>query len=162
MSQELRQTSHQILTGGEKFPRRQSYAQYASDASGAESALFQYEWPLPGYPQSLPICLPVNSDLLTGRDEPPGPHPGNGNQLINAKIPISRIARHNNCTSSGRVSRACDNCREKKTKCSGNRPSCHRCHDARVQCSYGDRKREKILTCVFQESSSNLASKKEF
>jgi hypothetical protein len=31
-----------------------------------------------------------------------------------------------------------------------------------VQCSYGDRKREKILTCVFQESSSNLASKKEF
>jgi hypothetical protein len=78
-------------------------------------------------------------------------------QPMKAKVPISRLAHHSNCIGSGRVSRACENCREQKAKCSGHRPSCHRCHKARVKCLYGYRKREKILKCVFFFRTSDFA-----
>ena len=71
-----------------------------------------------------------------------------GNRPMNAKVPIPRTATASNWTSSGRVSRACENCREQKAKCSGHRPTCQRCQEAGVQCSYGDRKREKMAKCV--------------
>lgn len=71
-----------------------------------------------------------------------------GNWPMNAKVPIPRTTSASTWTSSGRVSRACENCREQKAKCSGHRPTCQRCQEAGVQCSYGDRKREKMAKCV--------------
>ncbi|PYH49250.1 putative C6 transcription factor [Aspergillus saccharolyticus JOP 1030-1] len=59
------------------------------------------------------------------------------------KIRISRVTSAA-WTTSGRVSRACENCREQKAKCSGHRPTCQRCEEAGIPCSYGDRKREKV------------------
>ncbi|EED13436.1 C6 transcription factor, putative [Talaromyces stipitatus ATCC 10500] len=42
-----------------------------------------------------------------------------------------------------RVGHACESCREQKTKCSGDRPTCQRCQDLGLTCLYGDRKRER-------------------
>ncbi|CAG8383686.1 unnamed protein product [Penicillium salamii] len=100
----------------------------------------------------LPECPDNNTDNNTTDDWVPGyPQPSDFPSLeprtdrVNAKVAIPRNAPSSNLTASGRVSRACENCREQKAKCSGHRPVCHRCQDAGVQCSYGDRKKEKTV-----------------
>ncbi|KAJ5375232.1 hypothetical protein N7517_007238 [Penicillium concentricum] len=100
---------------------------------------FNYDWSVPGYPQPSPVEF---TETIPGRDS-------RDNSLfnsdrVNAKVAIPRNAQSSSWISSGRVSRACENCREQKAKCSGHRPACHRCLDSGVQCSYGDRKREKM------------------
>lgn len=134
----------------ENFPLHPSYPNYTSDVPENESVPVNYDWTVPGYAQPPAFGLPVNTntDLIPGpgRGDPPAPNPGD--RSLNAKVPIPRSAYPGNWTSSGRVSRACENCREQKAKCSGHRPACHRCQDAGVRCSYGDRKREKMLKCV--------------
>lgn len=76
-----------------------------------------------------------------------GPSPGQW--PMNAKVPIPRsVYPSSHSTSSGRVSKACESCRDQKAKCSGHRPTCQRCQDNGTRCSYGDRKREKLLKCV--------------
>ncbi|KAJ6089614.1 hypothetical protein N7467_004830 [Penicillium canescens] len=97
-----------------------------------ESALFNTDWAVPNY--DLPSSrAAIPEDSLTA--------PGD---RVNAKVAIPRNAQRTNWTASGRVSRACENCRDQKAKCSGHRPVCHRCRDANVGCSYGDRKKEKM------------------
>ncbi|KAL4786793.1 fungal-specific transcription factor domain-containing protein [Aspergillus varians] len=63
---------------------------------------------------------------------------------LNSKVPIPRSVNPTTVPSRGRVSRACENCRDQKVKCSGQRPRCQRCMESGAQCSYGDRKREKL------------------
>ena len=60
------------------------------------------------------------------------------------KVPIPRTTVPNSVVVSGRVSRACEPCREQKAKCSGHQPVCQRCQESGIRCSYGDRKREKL------------------
>ncbi|KAJ9481318.1 hypothetical protein VN97_g12167 [Penicillium thymicola] len=94
-----------------------------------------YDWAVPGYPQPSPLEFNANHDI----------HDYPSSDRVNAKVAIPRNAQPSSWTSSGRVSRACENCREQKAKCSGHRPTCHRCLDSRVPCSYGDRKKEKMV-----------------
>ncbi|KAL6233679.1 hypothetical protein BDW75DRAFT_251898 [Aspergillus navahoensis] len=63
---------------------------------------------------------------------------------LNSKVAIPRSVSSTAVPTRGRVSRACESCREQKVKCSGQRPSCQRCQESGIQCSYGDRKREKL------------------
>jgi len=42
-----------------------------------------------------------------------------------------------------RVSHACEPCRHRKTKCSGERPVCKHCEDFRINCVYTDGKRDR-------------------
>lgn len=42
-----------------------------------------------------------------------------------------------------RVSHACEACRHRKTKCSGERPVCAHCQSYSIACSYAQNKREK-------------------
>lgn len=60
------------------------------------------------------------------------------------KLPIPRLAPLEISRERGRVSRACENCRQQKTKCSGHRPSCRQCEASGLHCLYSCRKREKI------------------
>jgi hypothetical protein len=60
------------------------------------------------------------------------------------KLPIPRSTTFEISTKRGRVSQACDYCRQQKTKCSGNRPTCQQCEASALQCLYSCRKREKI------------------
>lgn len=120
-----------------------------------------HDWAVSGYPQPSPFefnteAIPAhdncdNCDIRDIRDYP-------SSDRVNAKVAIPRNAQPSSWTSSGRVSRACENCREQKVKCSGHRPTCHRCLDAGVPCSYGDRKREKMVKLVTFSLSSNTFS----
>lgn len=132
----------------ENYPPGPSYPEFTSDIPENESAPFTYDWAVPGFAHAQPpdFGLPLNTDHFPGRGDPLGANPGEGS--LNAKVPIPRSAHPSNWTGSGRVSRACENCREQKAKCSGHHPACQRCQDTGVRCSYGDRKREKILKCV--------------
>lgn len=43
-----------------------------------------------------------------------------------------------------RVSHACEPCRHRKTKCSGERPVCKHCEDFKITCAYADGKRDRV------------------
>ncbi|KAF3386669.1 hypothetical protein F1880_001508 [Penicillium rolfsii] len=127
----------------ENFIPHPLYPEYVPDSAENESAPLEQAGPIPGYTQPIiPFGLSPYNELFYSRRDPLEPGP---NSIMNPKVPIPRTTRVVNYTSSARVGRACENCREQKAKCSGHRPSCHRCQDAGVPCSYGDRKREKML-----------------
>ncbi|KIY00048.1 uncharacterized protein Z520_04686 [Fonsecaea multimorphosa CBS 102226] len=42
-----------------------------------------------------------------------------------------------------RVNHACEPCRHRKTKCSGERPACRHCQDFKITCFYADGKRDR-------------------
>uniref|UniRef100_A0A093VJT8 Putative transcriptional regulatory protein C3C7.04 n=1 Tax=Talaromyces marneffei PM1 TaxID=1077442 RepID=A0A093VJT8_TALMA len=61
-----------------------------------------------------------------------------------AKVAIPRAANLvEQANLNKRVGHACESCRDQKTKCSGDRPTCQRCQDLGLTCLYGDRKRER-------------------
>lgn len=43
-----------------------------------------------------------------------------------------------------RVTHACEPCRHRKTKCSGERPACRHCVDFKITCYYADGKRDRV------------------
>lgn len=88
---------------------------------------------------------PHTSELLAGRRDSSEFASDLGQGSRNPKVPIPRATRPVAYSTGGRVSRACEACRDQKAKCSGHRPSCHRCQESGMTCSYGDRKREKML-----------------
>lgn len=106
-----------------------------------ESVPFNYDWVVAGYPQPSPFEFAVNTETMFGNDS----FQTNTSGRVNPKVAIPRTAQPSSWTINGRVSRACENCREQKAKCSGHRPVCHRCQESGVRCSYGDRKREKMV-----------------
>ncbi|EXJ85613.1 hypothetical protein A1O1_05979 [Capronia coronata CBS 617.96] len=69
-----------------------------------------------------------------------------------AKVPIPRLKRSMDADSqdaprSGgrhRVNHACEPCRHRKTKCSGERPVCRHCQDFKINCFYADGKRDRV------------------
>ncbi|RAK95392.1 CeGAL family transcription factor [Aspergillus ibericus CBS 121593] len=70
--------------------------------------------------------------------------------LPNRKMAIPRLAEgpESAFSTPGRfhrrhVSRACESCRQRKTKCTGDKSGCRNCRDAGIICCYTDGKREK-------------------
>ncbi|RMZ82279.1 hypothetical protein DV738_g1858, partial [Chaetothyriales sp. CBS 135597] len=72
-----------------------------------------------------------------------------------AKVAIPRLKRSAGSatevggvrTSTGgrhRVNHACEPCRHRKTKCSGERPECRHCQDFKISCYYADGKRDRV------------------
>ncbi|KAI5801750.1 fungal-specific transcription factor domain-containing protein [Peziza echinospora] len=55
-----------------------------------------------------------------------------------------------------RVSHACEPCRQRKTKCSGERPMCRHCEEFHITCFYGQGKRDRAKSEII-----NLQSKIE-
>ncbi|KAJ5613417.1 hypothetical protein N7510_006611 [Penicillium lagena] len=108
--------------------------------SAVESASISSSQPATRH-QGLPVNFPVYENLSASCDDLGSL---NTNRPSNRKVPIPRISSPHHFTSGGRVSRACGNCREQKAKCSGHKPACHRCQDDGLQCSYSERKRERV------------------
>lgn len=75
--------------------------------------------------------------------------------LTSRKLAIPRLAEGLETFSTpGRfhrrhVSRACESCRQRKTKCTGDKSGCRNCREAGIICCYTDGKREKSKRCVF-------------
>ena len=74
---------------------------------------------------------------------------------LNAKVAIPRqppnsaAPRYNR-----RVPRACESCRQRKTKCSGDTPVCRQCRELRVNCHYPVGWREKMKKWANFETNS--------
>ena len=69
-----------------------------------------------------------------------------------SKVAIPRLRRNSEDQSlskgsavadKNRVSHACEPCRQRKTKCSGDRPLCQHCQDFKLPCVYADGKRDR-------------------
>ena len=73
-------------------------------------------------------------------------------QRQGAKMAIPRLRRDSDGVSAAgssvadkhRVSHACEPCRHRKTKCSGDQPSCKHCEDFKITCTYADGKRDRV------------------
>lgn len=68
-----------------------------------------------------------------------------------AKVAIPRLKRSLESEDGGaapggrhRVTHACEPCRHRKTKCSGERPGCRHCLDFKISCYYADGKRDRV------------------
>lgn len=68
-----------------------------------------------------------------------------------AKVAIPRLPQKGDSTTGSgpksggrhRVMHACEPCRSRKTKCSGEQPACKHCQDFKVVCLYADGKRDR-------------------
>ncbi|KAL8892732.1 MAG: hypothetical protein Q9192_005576 [Flavoplaca navasiana] len=79
--------------------------------------------------------------------------PSRGTPQRAAKMPIPRLKRNNDDPGAAgsnnaesnkhRVTHACEPCRQRKTKCSGERPVCKHCEDFNILCIYEDGKRDR-------------------
>ena len=76
--------------------------------------------------------------------------PSEGHRNKAAKIAIPRLKNTAETTSNSgrstgrhRVNHACEPCRQRKTKCSGERPVCIHCQDFKIACFYADGKRDR-------------------
>jgi Fungal Zn(2)-Cys(6) binuclear cluster domain len=67
------------------------------------------------------------------------------------KVAIPRLPQKGESSAGGgtksggrhRVMHACEPCRARKTKCSGEKPTCKHCQDSKVACVYADGKRDR-------------------
>ncbi|KAL4943908.1 hypothetical protein BDV06DRAFT_124679 [Aspergillus oleicola] len=101
------------------------------------TSFLQPSFPYQGLPKAAPEQPEGSAQAVAATAAQP-------EQLLNNKVAIPRSANSAAVSNRGRVSRACENCRDQKAKCSGQRPTCQRCQDAEIQCLYVDRKREKL------------------
>ncbi|KAL2866436.1 putative C6 transcription factor [Aspergillus lucknowensis] len=104
-----------------------------------------YGWAAPTFRQpSFPLQAPSETVPSHPETTVNAPVVALQEHSLNSKVAIPRSVNSNAVSNRGRVSRACENCRDQKVKCTGQRPTCHRCQESGIQCSYGDRKREKL------------------
>ena len=119
----------------------------ASKPQGSNFALADHDSPLSSAlptPRRRPRALESNDiSVLSGRLSQRSIESHALHRLNDDKVAIPRGPNHRILTSKRRVSRACDPCREQKTKCSGQRPACQRCRESGIACLYTDRKRER-------------------
>ena len=84
-----------------------------------------------------------------------------------AKVAIPRLKRSADSQTEGvtrsggrhRVTHACEPCRHRKTKCSGERPICRHCQDFKIECYYADGKRDRVKKYVEVVMMSSCADK---
>lgn len=73
------------------------------------------------------------------------------------KVAIPRQPTTSTPRYSRRVPRACESCRQRKTKCSGDTPICRQCKELRISCSYPvswrERTNQYVVAFLFLASS---------
>lgn len=79
------------------------------------------------------------------------PHTNKKQLINNGKVAIPRQRANHAPRYSRRVPRACQSCRQRKTKCSGDTPVCRQCKELRITCDYPVSWRERtnryVLHC---------------
>ncbi|CAG8375358.1 unnamed protein product [Penicillium salamii] len=117
------------LSGGDEAPRNES----APERSGLHSAP----------PATQRPGFDLSSDA-GGRASNSAPALGGGSPFPTSKVAIPRQPPGPTQRYSRRVPRACESCRQRKTKCSGDTPVCRQCRELRVACQYPMGWREKM------------------
>lgn len=89
-------------------------------------------------------------------------HEGRAQSQNPPKVAIPRLHRNSENHSlpkgsatadKNRVAHACEPCRQRKTKCSGERPVCQHCEDFKLMCLYADGKRDRTKKWVLIRSN---------
>ena len=127
-------------------------------AAGTPSALAL----LPTQHPPPPILSPRSSfQIAAGRDH-------SKPASLASKVAIPRLPRLSGTTSpigsiktgdKHRVTHACEPCRHRKTKCSGERPSCKHCDDFKIACTYADGKRDRVKKYGLNSTSRRQPSR---
>ena len=112
---------------------------------------------------STPITTPQTSSTASLFRLPHSPRSGaaTDSSQRTAKVAIPRLKRSIDASAEDttrpggrhRVTHACEPCRHRKTKCSGERPVCRHCVDFKIQCFYADGKRDRVKKCVLTSKS---------
>ena len=100
-------------------------------------------------PTQSPIFTPAYPNAFR---VPESPASGGHDSQKAAKIAIPRLKRSSDTLGEGsarsggrhRVNHACEPCRHRKTKCSGERPMCRHCQDFKIACYFADGKRDRV------------------
>lgn len=100
----------------------------------------------PAQQSALPLQSPTNAFQSSQR--PQSPALSYQQQHSGGKVAIPRLRQDSNFSSAAtaekhRVAHACEPCRYRKTKCSGERPVCKHCEDFKINCIYADGKRDR-------------------
>ncbi|KAJ5239825.1 hypothetical protein N7468_004444 [Penicillium chermesinum] len=95
----------------------------------------------PSLASSKPTSNPETASTLSA-PKATSNHPGS-KPSSNGKVAIPRSRSGIAPKYSRRVPRACESCRQRKTKCSGDTPVCRQCRELRVSCHYPVGWREK-------------------
>ena len=115
----------------------------------------------PSQPEPSPYGPPATLPMPTKS------HRGSKQSQNPAKVAIPRLRRNSEdqslfkgsaATDKNRVAHACEPCRQRKTKCSGERPRCQHCEDFKLQCVYADGKRDRTMKQVLVERLFFLAN----
>ncbi|KAL4912810.1 hypothetical protein BDW62DRAFT_193721 [Aspergillus aurantiobrunneus] len=118
-------------------------------------------WPTDGQHQ-----IPFNAVPPAAVTTPAVSGNGQGNSGRTTKMPISRLGPGGRISAPKRTirshtSRACEQCRQRKTKCSGDRPTCKSCVTNQAPCAYTDGKREQLrITLEKYRKALNSMSKR--
>lgn len=129
--------SHQPMQG----TKRKAAAATSASSKTLIPALSSTQHPPP------PPISPRDSFQIPAIPGPPRP------VALAPKVAIPRLPRASDAgTPSGsikagdkhRVNHACEPCRHRKTKCSGERPICKHCEDFKITCLYADGKRDRV------------------
>lgn len=60
------------------------------------------------------------------------------------RVPIPRLPNRHQGSKTSRTARACEECRARKTKCDGNKPTCAQCTSAGLEkCVYSQSKQDR-------------------
>lgn len=87
--------------------------------------------------------LSVAETVLSAVPPEPSKTSTNGKANGNGKVAIPRHRQGIAPRYNRRVPRACESCRQRKTKCSGDTPVCRQCRELRVTCQYPDGWKER-------------------
>lgn len=78
-----------------------------------------------------------------------------------AYFPVTAAASNNTRKKGHRASQACEKCRERKSKCDENRPTCQGCRDQNIECVYRDNIPSKVvdknMSPIMNEISETLS-----
>lgn len=107
--------------------------------------------------------LPPNPRKLFRIPDSPRSTPNEAHRTKAAKIAIPRLKKNTEALSSSarssgrhRVNHACEPCRQRKTKCSGERPICKHCQDFRIDCFYADGKRDRAKKSAYPTTAEHI------
>ncbi|KAJ5740484.1 hypothetical protein N7493_000356, partial [Penicillium malachiteum] len=111
------------------FDRPHGGANVQNDGSGRSS-----QHSAPATPKLPGLIEPTSSGPSRGANSTPTL--GNTRVNSNSKVAIPRQNTGYTPRYNRRVPRACESCRQRKTKCSGDTPVCRQCRELRAPCQY--------------------------
>ncbi|KAK9471866.1 uncharacterized protein V1510DRAFT_403911 [Dipodascopsis tothii] len=122
--------------------------QYAQQLSRQQLASYALAPAAPAAPAAGPSTASAGRrGPPTPRPTPPrlaGPDPGRKVAIPRLKAPAPAPAVPDpTATQRYRISHACEPCRIRKTKCSGEKPICSHCRLVGISCYYGNNKRDR-------------------